>query len=52
MIKQPSDIFNLDFKRISSLDGWGSISASNLKKAIEKSQKTTLEKFIFAMYCV
>jgi len=39
MIKYPADIFNLNFKKISNLDGWGDLSASNLKKAIKKSQK-------------
>ena len=48
-IKYPSDIFDLDFKVISRLDGWGNLSASNLEKAIKKSQKVTLDKLIFAM---
>ena len=49
MIKHPSDIFNLNFEKISSLDGWGNLSASNLKKAIKKSQKISLDKFIFSI---
>ena len=49
MIKYPSDIFNLNFTKISNLDGWGSLSASNLKNAIKKSQKISLEKLIFAI---
>lgn len=49
MIKFPSDIFNLNFKKISNLDGWGGLSASNLEKAIKKSQKISLEKLIFAI---
>ena len=49
MIKYPADIFNLDFNRISSLEGWGSLSASNLEKAIRKSRKTTLDKLIFGI---
>jgi len=49
MIKYPADIFNLNFKKISSLDGWGDLSASNLEKAIKKSQKISLEKLIFAI---
>ena len=49
MIKYPVDIFNLDFKKISNLDGWGNLSSSNLEKAIEKSKKITLDKFIFAI---
>lgn len=49
MIKYPADIFNLNFKKISSLDGWGDLSASNLEKAIRKSQKISLDKLIFAI---
>jgi len=49
MIKYPADIFNLHFKKISILEGWGNLSASNLEKAIEKSRQISLEKFIFAI---
>ena len=49
MIKYPADIFNLNFKKISSLEGWGNLSASNLEKAIKKSQKITLDKLIFSI---
>ena len=49
MIKYPADIFNLNFKKISSLEGWGDLSASNLEKAIKKSQKISLDKLIFAI---
>jgi DNA ligase (NAD+) len=49
MVKYPADIFNLNFKKISGLDGWGDLSASNLEKAIKKSQKISLDKLIFAL---
>ena len=49
IIKYPADIFNLDFKKISGLEGWGNLSASNLEKSIKKSQKIQLDKFIFAI---
>jgi len=49
MIKYPADIFNLDFKKISKLDGWGNLSSSNLEKAIIKSRKISLEKLIFSI---
>jgi len=49
MIKYPSDIFNLDFKKISSFEGWGDLSASNLEKAIKKSETISLDKLIFAI---
>ena len=48
-IRLPQDIFKLDYDKIESLDGWGKISASNLKYAIEKSRKITLEKLIFSL---
>ena len=49
MIKYPADIFNLNFKTISALDGWGDLSASNLEKAIKKSKNISLDKLIFAI---
>ena len=48
-IREPSDIFKLDLKKIKKLDGWGELSINNLKKAILKSQKITLDKFIFSI---
>ena len=49
MIKYPADIFNLNFKKIANSEGWGGLSASNLEKAIKKSQKISLDKLIFAI---
>jgi len=49
MIKYPADIFNLNFKKISNLDGWGDLSSSNLQNAIKKSKKIPLDKLIFAI---
>ena len=49
LIKHPADIFNLNFKDISNLAGWGGLSASNLEKAIKKSQKISLDKLIFSI---
>jgi len=49
MIKYPADIFNLNFKKISSFEGWGDLSASNLEKAIKKSKTISLDKLIFAL---
>ena len=31
LIKEPSDIFNLNYKKIRNLEGWGDISLENLK---------------------
>ncbi len=49
LIKFPQDIFNLNYQKISSLDGWGSQSVSNLKFSIENSKDVTLDKFIFSL---
>ena len=32
LIKEPADIFKLDFEKISNLEGWGETSINNLKK--------------------
>tara|TARA_Y100000022_G_C13256095_1_gene379679 strand:- start:781 stop:2802 length:2022 start_codon:yes stop_codon:yes gene_type:complete len=49
LIRYPQDIFKLDYKKISSLDGWGMQSVSNLKYSIDKSKNITLNKFIFSL---
>ena len=49
LVKFPQDIFSLNFEKIKKLEGWGELSASNLKYSIEKSKKISLEKFIYAL---
>ena len=49
LIRYPQDIFKLDYKKITSLDGWGMQSVSNLKYSIDKSKNITLNKFIFSL---
>tara|TARA_B100000780_G_scaffold217206_1_gene156489 strand:- start:392 stop:2434 length:2043 start_codon:yes stop_codon:yes gene_type:complete len=49
LIKTPSDIFNLDYTKISSLEGWGKLSAENLKNAIKNSSNISLDKFIYSL---
>ena len=45
--KLPFDIFNLNYKKIENLDGWGELSANNLRKSIEKSKnKIQFKKFL------
>ena len=48
-IKEPSNIFNLNYNKIRKLEGWGEQSVKNLKKAVEKSQIISLEKFIYSI---
>ena len=49
LLRKPQDIFNLDFNTIKNLEGWGEISIKNLKQSIEKSKKTTLQRFIYSI---
>ena len=49
LVKEPSNIFELDYNKIRKLEGWGELSINNLKIAITKSQFTTLDKFIFSI---
>jgi len=49
LVRFPQDIFSLDFKKINNLEGWGQLSVSNLKHAIEKSKNTSLERFIYSL---
>ena len=49
LIREPADIFALDFFKIQKLEGWGPLSINNLKKAIIKSHIITLDKFIYSI---
>ena len=49
LIKNPSDIFKLDYEKISKLDGWGKLSAANLKYSINSKKKISLDKFIYSL---
>ncbi len=48
-IKEPSDIFKLDYNKIKDLEGWGDLSIKNLKRSINNSKKISLDKFIFSL---
>jgi DNA ligase (NAD+) len=49
LIKFPQDIFNLDYVKIESLEGWGKQSVSNLKYSINQKKIISFEKFIYAL---
>ena len=49
IIKKPSNIFNLNYKRIETLEGWGELSVKNLKSAINKSSEISLDRFIYSL---
>ena len=49
LIKEPSDVFNLNYEKIRALEGWGDLSIKNLKNAIIKSKKINLDRFIYSI---
>ncbi len=49
LVREPSNIFNLNLRKIETLEGWGKLSIDNLKKAIDKSRKISLDKFIYSI---
>ena len=49
LIKKPSSIFNLDYKQIKTLEGWGELSVKNLKTAIDRSSQILLDRFIYSL---
>ena len=49
LIRQPSDIFTINYSAINNLEGWGELSINNLKKAIDKSKFIGLDRFIFSI---
>ena len=49
LIRKPSDIFEINFNKIENLEGWGTLSIENLKKAIDKSKLIELDRFIFSI---
>ena len=49
LLKEPADIFNLDFKKVEQLEGWGKLSINNMKIAINKSRLINLDRFIYSL---
>ena len=39
LIKLPQDIFNLNYDKVETLEGWGKLSVANLKYSIEQKKK-------------
>lgn len=48
LVHTTSDIYHLDHEHLTAI-GLGSLVASNLLKEIEKSKRTTLQKFIYSL---
>ncbi len=49
LIKFPQDIFELDYKKIELLDGWGKQSVENLKYSIKEKKNISLERLIYSL---
>ena len=49
LIKEPSDIFKLNYNKIKDLEGWGELSIDNLKRAVDKSKNIDLDRLIFSI---
>ena len=49
LIKFPQDIFKLDYDTIKELEGWGKLSAENLRYSINQKKNISLERLIFAL---
>ncbi len=49
LIKFPQDIFQLDYKKIEKLDGWGKLSVENLSYSINEKKNISFERLIYAL---
>ena len=49
LIRFPQDIFNLNLGKIEKLEGWGKLSATNLKFSIEQKKNISLNRFIYSL---
>ncbi len=49
LIRYPQDIFNLNYGKISKLEGWGKLSVANLKYSIEEKKNISLSRFIYSI---
>ncbi|MGH6980462.1 MAG: NAD-dependent DNA ligase LigA, partial [Stellaceae bacterium] len=49
LIRTTGDIFRLDYDKIAEREGWGKLSAQNLRQAIDSRRHIGLDRFIFAL---
>ena len=49
LLKFPQDIFQLNYDKIEKLEGWGKLSAQNLKYSVNEKKNISLERFIYAL---
>lgn len=48
-VKSPADLYNLTLQQLTELDRMGETSAANLLKALDKSKRSTLPRFLYAL---
>jgi DNA ligase (NAD+) len=49
MVKTPADLYALDVERLAGLERMGEKSAQNVVAALERSKRTTLARFVYAL---
>lgn len=49
MIRTMADIYELDYSTISKLEGLGTKSADNLRKAIEKAKRNPIHRLLHSL---
>lgn len=49
LINKTYDIYNLDYEKIATLEGFKETSANNIKNSVEKSKSNDLSRLIFAL---
>jgi DNA ligase (NAD+) len=49
LVRFPQDIFNLNYDKIVSLEGWGKLSVKNLKFSIDQKRIISLDRFIYSL---
>ena len=49
LIRLPQDIYNLNYDEIEQIEGWGKLSAANLRFSIEEKKKISLDRFIYSL---
>ena len=49
LVETPADAYSLKVEQLAGLERMGEKSAANLVEALEKSKRTTLERFIYAL---
>ena len=49
MLADVADLYRLDFDRIAAMDGFGAVSAENLRASIEASRRRPLDRLLFGL---